>query len=205
MDDQECNRLVSENAVLRLRERELELEILGAANELRKAGIPSWSGDAIDSREDWSLGEQVRVLRRLYERVTKEKDDLESVVKDLAVYKARLDWLHVGSGKDPEGYEWGVARIKHDVNGQVSSSLWTFSDHSDLDAEMAREAYALASGTDTAKFYCRDFSANPLTAPEIIKLTEAYEEGVKEFRELLQEVITITKLPPPKDGTLYRV
>jgi hypothetical protein len=58
-------------------------------------------------------------------------------IETVNVYKRRMEWLHQGGGTDPEGYEWGVARVKF-VNGNPVSVLWTLSDHSDLDAEMAR-------------------------------------------------------------------
>lgn len=73
-------------------------------------------------------------------------DDLRALVgvarselQDLMRFRERLEWLHSGSGiADPEGYEWGVARVKFNQHGQVTDALWTNSDHSDLDAEMAR-------------------------------------------------------------------
>ena len=67
--------------------------------------------------------------------------ELETEVKRLKQYEARLNWLHTGGGQtdcDPEGYEWGVARVKFDAHGQVTSVLWTDSDHKDVEAEMER-------------------------------------------------------------------
>lgn len=54
----------------------------------------------------------------------------------------RLKWLHTGGDKDPEGYEWGVFRVKWDAQGQPVSVLQTNSDLSDLNAEMRRERKA---------------------------------------------------------------
>lgn len=54
--------------------------------------------------------------------------------------EARLHWLHdCSTGQtDPEGYEWGIYRVKWE-NGQAVSVMQTLSDMSDLDAEMVRE------------------------------------------------------------------
>lgn len=49
-----------------------------------------------------------------------------------------LEWLHTGCEKDPEGYEWGIYRVKNGTNGQPISVLHTLSDLSDLRAEMSR-------------------------------------------------------------------
>lgn len=54
--------------------------------------------------------------------------------------EARLKWLHTGGGRDAEGYEWGVFRVKWTAQGQPESVCQTLSDYSDLDAEIAREA-----------------------------------------------------------------
>lgn len=62
-----------------------------------------------------------------------------SELNDLLLFKERLEWLHSGSGvTDADGYEWGVARVKFDSNGQCKEVLWTNSDHGDLDAEISR-------------------------------------------------------------------
>lgn len=60
--------------------------------------------------------------------------------KELHKNEARLKWLHDCSAgqTDPEGYEWGIYRVKWE-NGQAVSVMQTNSDLSDLDAEMARE------------------------------------------------------------------
>jgi len=50
----------------------------------------------------------------------------------------RLSWLHEGGDRDPEGYEWGIFRVKWDAQGQPVSVMQTLSDFSDLDAEMLR-------------------------------------------------------------------
>ena len=52
----------------------------------------------------------------------------------------RLRWLHTGSGRDAEGFEWGIFRVKWDAQGQPVEVWQTNSDFSDLDAEMLREA-----------------------------------------------------------------
>lgn len=54
--------------------------------------------------------------------------------------EARLHWLHdCSTGQtDPEGYEWGIWRVKME-NGKAVSVRATLSDMSDLDAEMERE------------------------------------------------------------------
>ena len=67
-------------------------------------------------------------------------EQAEVSIADLRKYKERMDWLHTSGGKDPEGYEWGVARIKHNEHGQLVSAWWTDSNHADLDAEIEREA-----------------------------------------------------------------
>jgi hypothetical protein len=54
----------------------------------------------------------------------------------------RLKWLHTGGGRDAEGYEWGIFRVKWDERGQPVSVLQTLSDMSDLDAEIRRERLA---------------------------------------------------------------
>lgn len=41
----------------------------------------------------------------------------------------RLKWLHTGGGKDAEGYEWGVFRVKWDVNGKPVEVWQTNSDY----------------------------------------------------------------------------
>jgi hypothetical protein len=55
----------------------------------------------------------------------------------------RLEWLHDCSTgtTDPEGYEWGIYRVKW-VNGRAVDVQQTLSDFSDLDAEMERECKA---------------------------------------------------------------
>lgn len=58
----------------------------------------------------------------------------------LAKDAARLRFLHTHN-VDENGYEWGVAMVKFE-HGNPVSVLWTLSDHSDLDARMARAALA---------------------------------------------------------------
>ena len=52
----------------------------------------------------------------------------------------RLRWLHTGGGRDADGYEWGIFRVKWDARGQPVEVWQTNSDFSDLDAEILREA-----------------------------------------------------------------
>lgn len=66
---------------------------------------------------------------------------------ELRHYKERLEWLHQGGGRDPEGYEWGVFRVKWNAQGQPESVLQTLTDLSDLDAEMERERSVANLGT----------------------------------------------------------
>lgn len=54
----------------------------------------------------------------------------------------RLRWLHTGGGRDANGYEWGVFRVKWDERGQPIEVWQTNSDLSDLDAEILRESAA---------------------------------------------------------------
>jgi len=60
--------------------------------------------------------------------------------KGMAVAMARLHWLHdCSTGQfDPQGYEWGIYRIKWE-NGKPVDVQCTLSDFTDLDAEMRRE------------------------------------------------------------------
>ena len=55
----------------------------------------------------------------------------------------RLHWLHdCSTGQtDPEGYEWGIYRVKW-VDGRAVDVKATNSDFSDLDAEMERKMNA---------------------------------------------------------------
>lgn len=66
---------------------------------------------------------------------------VESLQEALRIAERRLKWLHdCSTGQtDPEGYEWGIYRVKWE-NGVAVSVQCTNSDHSDLDAEMEREA-----------------------------------------------------------------
>ncbi len=61
---------------------------------------------------------------------------------ELETAEQRLKWLHTcgiegQSDKDPEGYEWGIYRVKWDEHGKLVDVQQTFSDMSDLDAAMA--------------------------------------------------------------------
>jgi len=86
-----------------------------------------------------------------------EPDQLDEILKKLqwglgtnnvwraAVIEARrrlgrLTWLHNGGEKDPEGFEWGIFRVRWNAQGRPAEVFQTLSDMSDLDAEMAREA-----------------------------------------------------------------
>jgi len=65
---------------------------------------------------------------------------LTCIDRELNRLQSRLRWLHdCSTGQtDPEGYEWGIYRVKWE-NGKAVSVMQTLSDLSDLDAEMARE------------------------------------------------------------------
>lgn len=54
----------------------------------------------------------------------------------------RLKWLHTGGGKDADGCEWGIFRVKWNAQGQPVEVWQTLSDMSDLDAEIRREHLA---------------------------------------------------------------
>lgn len=60
--------------------------------------------------------------------------------EELKKHRARFKWLHdCSTGQtDPEGYEWGIYRVKWE-SGKAVSVLQTNSDLSDLDKEMSRE------------------------------------------------------------------
>ncbi|GEM_PF-5612819 len=79
---------------------------------------------------DMAIGDYVAMLERQNKYLRKE----------LHKNEARLKWLHdCSTGQtDPEGYEWGIYRVKWE-NGKAVSVMQTNSDLSDLDAEMARE------------------------------------------------------------------
>lgn len=49
----------------------------------------------------------------------------------------RMAFLH-SCNEDPEGYEYGVAKVKFDEGGAVSF-LWTASDHSDIDTIISQQ------------------------------------------------------------------
>jgi hypothetical protein len=75
----------------------------------------------------------------------------------------RIRWLHTGGTRDPEGYEWGVFRVKWNAQGQPVSVLHTLSDLSDLDADIRREALAAANvlPTENQEAECRQTGAVP--------------------------------------------
>lgn len=70
-------------------------------------------------------------------------------IERLAQYKARLEWLHDGGGKDAQNCEWGVFRVKWDAHGQPVEVWQTNSDFSDLDTEMRRSPVSPASAVKT--------------------------------------------------------
>jgi hypothetical protein len=47
----------------------------------------------------------------------------------------RMTFLHT-TNKDSEGYEYGIAKVKHSPSGHIESFLWALGDNSDLDAAM---------------------------------------------------------------------
>lgn len=66
--------------------------------------------------------------------------ELQNRIWELERFEKRLKWLHEGGGRDPEGCEWGVFRVKWNEQGQPIEVRQTLSDFSDLDSEMHREA-----------------------------------------------------------------
>ncbi len=92
-----------------------------------QAGCPAATCSAL---VDMAIADYVAMLERQNKYLRKE----------LHKNEARLKWLHdCSTGQtDPEGYEWGIYRVKWE-NGQAVSVMQTNSDLSDLDAEMARE------------------------------------------------------------------
>jgi len=97
--------------------------------------LPPARGSAL---VDMAIGDYVAMLERQNKYLRKE----------LHKNEARLKWLHdCSTGQtDPEGYEWGIYRVKWE-NGQAVSVMQTNSDLSDLDAEMVRELEAPNDGT----------------------------------------------------------
>jgi len=119
-----------------------EAKKAGMINLVTGDGAPSiaMTADAIhDAEADGyanGSGDEFQMSIKAHDELTA----LRTALKRAEKYKERLDWLHTctSNDKDPEGYEWGVARLKFNEHGQLVSALWTNSDHSDLDAEMAR-------------------------------------------------------------------
>jgi hypothetical protein len=68
--------------------------------------------------------------------------ELQNRISELERYQKRLEWLHDGGGKDADGFEWGVFRVKWSEQGQPEQVWQTLSDFSDLDREMYRESQA---------------------------------------------------------------
>ncbi len=87
-----------------------------------------------------ALGKFCNEMVGLYNSIQlKEMRTLKAEVMELRKWKHRMEWLHANAGaKDSEGYEWGVARVKWNEQGQPESVLWTLSDCSDLDAEIEK-------------------------------------------------------------------
>jgi len=76
----------------------------------------------------------------------------------------RLAFLH-GSNQDPEGYEYGVCRVKV-TDGSVSY-LWTASDHSDIDAIILKQkgcAHRFATFNNNPNRRCMDCGIYQSTA-----------------------------------------
>lgn len=69
-----------------------------------------------------------------------ERDEARQQLTASEVAVKRMKWLHdcTTGQTDPEGYEWGIYRVKWE-NGQAVSVMQTRSDFIDLDAEMMRE------------------------------------------------------------------
>lgn len=87
-------------------------------------------------RQSAEICEKRTLLDKFRER------DAEITAK-LGRANARLGFLHDCSRgtTDPEGYEWGIYRVKW-KDGKAVDVLQTLSDFSDLDAEMEREIQA---------------------------------------------------------------
>lgn len=119
----------AENTFLRVKAQKLGCPYSNThENGVCKSGYPGCACmDDLMALADFGSGDDIAALRRAHERI--------------AVLENRFRWLHMGSSTDPDGYEWGIYRVKWE-NGVAVSVMNTLSDISDLDAEIAREEKA---------------------------------------------------------------
>lgn len=102
----------------------------------------------LSMRKEKSAAWTLQMFSRLYYGFKKENPDVLAQARRMMmrdedeINAKRLTWLHDYSTgvNDPEGYEWGIYRVKWE-NGRAVSVMQTNSDFSDLDAEMAREPH----------------------------------------------------------------
>lgn len=99
---------------------------------IRKYKVEEWVEGMFDRLFHGLKNENPELAKRIGESFRDKAQD--------SIYEKRLHWLHeYRSGvNDPEGYEWGIYRVKWH-NGKAVSVLQTNSDFSDLDAEISRE------------------------------------------------------------------
>jgi hypothetical protein len=101
------------------------------------------------TRASNDLAQRVRSLEAQLAAALKDKARLVEMVlnidKERTLYARRLAWLHDCSGNmtDADGCEWGIFRVKNNKDGQVVEAWHTFSDFSDLDAEIRRDGWIL--------------------------------------------------------------
>lgn len=82
--------------------------------------------DGKDAREEIAL---LKTLLASEAQAKRERADMWMEKAEM------LDWLHAGSEKDAEGFEWGVYRVKWE-NGKAVQVWQTLSDLSDLRTAM---------------------------------------------------------------------
>jgi hypothetical protein len=99
------------------------------SNDPRGAHPDSFGGEPVHSENRPDTSEWSKTLA----------DIGDAALAEARYYREMLEWLHTGCEKDPEGYEWGIYRVKMNEHGQPVSVLHTLTDLSDLRAEMVRE------------------------------------------------------------------
>jgi hypothetical protein len=129
---------------------ECEIEDVGYADLILAVKCREVEQQLTDARRKLEAKDGVFLTKAQYDNILQAmRHDgqlvtvLRAEVEVLEVYRKRLEWLHTGGGPadyDSEGFEWGVFRVKYDANGKMVEGWQTFSDYSDLDAEMARQA-----------------------------------------------------------------
>lgn len=112
-----------------------------------KGSIPHGSGQLVERvHAVVKTGDETAdmIIAELAAQVNRNADRIEAA--EQAVIKERgkagqwfdeaerLRWLHHNTYVSPTGWEYGVARVKHDKNGKLVSAEWTLADHSDIDA-----------------------------------------------------------------------